>query len=395
MYVGTLHLWTSTDTGRTWSMQTTDPFQHEITAIGPAPSAAGTVYAGSSFGELYVSVNGGDTWTDVGADVSDRFVSDIAVSPTTRDVAYVSLSGFGTGHVFRTANRGQDWTDVSGDLPDTPVNSIGVDSRLTPDRLYAATDVGVFTSADGGSTWLRYGRGLPNAVAMDVLLQPQTGSIVAATYGRGAFVAPLIGPPPLVRADYRFNHTLASSVGSPPKLRGIGPAANSFVTDTVDGSSRTVLAFPKGNGLELRPTTDLVAPSAYSIVVLARLANVSGFRRVLDFTRGTGDRGLYVVQGNLTFWPRSRGSGSPIHAGEYAQLVLTRDVDGTVVGYVDGEEQFTFVDSRGDALLSKGSIRFFVDDQESPGENSAGRVARIRLFRGALTADLVRGLKRL
>jgi photosystem II stability/assembly factor-like uncharacterized protein len=394
MFAGTIHLWKSIDAGENWQAEFNDPWTEALSAIGPSSRDPDVTYVGSGTGELYLTSNGGNNWTNVGAGVPDRFVTDLAVSPTMPRVAYLSLSGFGTGHVFRTTNRGGEWTDVSGDLPNSPVNSIAVDWRFDPDRLYAATDVGVFTSGDGGSTWQGYGTKLPNAVVMDVLLQPNLGTVVAATYGRGAFEAPLVSPPPKVTADYRLQNSLESSAGSPPKLRPIGPRQNSFVSDTVDGVSRRVLKFPKGNGVALAPTTDVVQPSAYSIVVLARLDDVSGFTRLLDFTGGTSDRGLYVLHGDLALWPQARGSGGPIKATKYAQIVLTRDVDGTVVGYIDGDEQFTFVDSREDALLARASIRFFADDAESPGESSAGAVARIRLFRGVLNAAQVADLDR-
>ena len=54
-------------------------------------------------------------------------------------------------------------------------------------------------------------------------------------------------------ADYRFQNKLSTSVGTAPALQKIGPGTNTFTTATVDGSSRTVLRFPEGNGLKLLP----------------------------------------------------------------------------------------------------------------------------------------------
>jgi ligand-binding sensor domain-containing protein len=51
-------------------------------------------------------------------------------------------------------------------------------------KILVATDFGVFTSADNGATWFRYGTGLPNVVVVQ-LTQDPNGNLVAATHGRG------------------------------------------------------------------------------------------------------------------------------------------------------------------------------------------------------------------
>src|SRR3989337_162838 len=75
-------------------------------------------------------------------------------------------------------------------------------------------------------------------------------------------------------ADYRFQNTKSTSVGTAPALTDIGPGTNTFVTATVDGASRKVLRFPEGNGLRLSPTTGVISNGTYSIVVLFELNEV-------------------------------------------------------------------------------------------------------------------------
>jgi uncharacterized delta-60 repeat protein/uncharacterized repeat protein (TIGR01451 family) len=193
-------------------------------------------------------------------------------------------------------------------------------------------------------------------------------------------------------ADYRFQNTRSSSVGSPPDLVDIGPGTNSFQTDTVDGQAQTVLAFPMGNGLSLSPTTGVVPNGTYSIVARFRFDTVSGFRRILDFKNATSDNGLYAESGNLRFFPYAGGSGTPITANTYVQVALTRDSAGTMVGYVNGVQQFSVSDAANQfgVISSANSLRFFRDDGA---EHSAGRVTRIRLFDAALTAAEVANLE--
>ncbi|HEX8747700.1 MAG TPA: LamG domain-containing protein, partial [Pyrinomonadaceae bacterium] len=160
-------------------------------------------------------------------------------------------------------------------------------------------------------------------------------------------------------ADYRFQDTYSSSVGTPPALTEIwhngAHGTNSFTTDTVDGTSRRVLAFPLYNGVQIQPTTNVIQSNVYSIVMLFEFDDVSGDRRILDFKNGSSFVGLFSDSGNLQFstYPGApiNGSGSPIAANTYIQVVLTRAANGTVTGYVNGTHQFSFVDTNSLAVI--------------------------------------------
>jgi hypothetical protein len=194
-------------------------------------------------------------------------------------------------------------------------------------------------------------------------------------------------------ADYRLQGGLASSAGAPPALQNLG-VGNAFVTESVDGQSRLVLAFPEGNGVALLPTTGVIPSAAYTIVILFRLDSVGGYRKLLDFKSGTSDNGLYVLDGDLVFYNQAFGSGGPIAAGAYVEVALTRDVTGEVAGYVDGTQAISFADSAGDGIIgASNALRFFQDDSETGFvEASAGAVARIRLFDTALSPSEIAGL---
>ncbi len=199
-----------------------------------------------------------------------------------------------------------------------------------------------------------------------------------------------------VKADYLFQNTLASSVGSPPELTNLG--TNTFGTAMVDGSSRTVLQFPKDNGLALAPTTGVISNSVYSIVKLFAFNDVSGWRRVFEFKNGTGDAGLYVYNGKLNFYNGLGEGMTQIAANSFVQVVLTRDANKLVTVYANGVLQFSFTDSSDLAVIDANNrLRFFQDNTSGGllGETSAGAVARIRVYDCALTPSEVAGLDRL
>lgn len=196
-----------------------------------------------------------------------------------------------------------------------------------------------------------------------------------------------------VVADYRFNASHDSAVGSAPALVDIG--ANSFVTETVDGTPCTVLMFAEGNGLTLA-TEGVITQDTYSLVMLFRLDTTSGYRKIADFKNGTSDTGLYNLSGNLRFYSDAVGSNSPFQDNVYAQAVLTRDgATKTITGYVDGTQEFQFTDTSDNGVISDAkTLRFLLDDELTGSEESGGAVARIRLYDGVLTAQQIADLDR-
>ncbi len=205
-------------------------------------------------------------------------------------------------------------------------------------------------------------------------------------------VAPPKPPGPL-KADYRFENSFVSTVAGSPALDQIGEG-NAFASETVDGVEQTVLRFPQGNGLTLPSFTGLVAGKAYTIVVLFRFNSVNGYRRLLDFKNAAGESGCYIADRQLFFFLfNSVGSAPTIEPNTWAQVVITRAADGTVTGYHDGGFRLSFKDEANVMLPEVAdTLRFFKDNGA---EESAGAVARIRLYNTVLTAAEVAGLDRL
>jgi hypothetical protein len=197
-------------------------------------------------------------------------------------------------------------------------------------------------------------------------------------------------PAATLRADYQFQGTRASSVAGAPALTDVGPGKNSFATDTVLGATQQVLSFPQHNGLTLSPSSSIVSTGSYSIVMLARLNDTGGYRRLIDFANGTVDTGFYVHSGNLALYSATSGNSAELVTPKaYAQIALTRDANGIVNGYVNRTRVLGPYDdsTTGAAKISPADVlRFFIDDAVNPGEDSAGAVARIRVYDGPLSA---------
>ncbi|HMB68936.1 MAG TPA: FlgD immunoglobulin-like domain containing protein, partial [bacterium] len=203
LYCGSYRVYRTTNGGGSWSVISPDLTDGPgsgnltigtLTTLDVAPSDPATIWAGSDDGNVHVSTNGGSTWSEVDAGLPSRYVTRVTADHTDDSVAYVALSGFTLDepqpHVFRTTDHGASWTDVSGNLPDAPVNDVIVDPE-DGDRLFVATDVGVFVTNDLGGTWTKIGVDLPLCVIVDLELHPGTRTLVAGTHGRSAFTLDL------------------------------------------------------------------------------------------------------------------------------------------------------------------------------------------------------------
>lgn len=306
------------------------------------------------------------------------------------------------GNISRTATQDAD-NDGNNNLleyqDDTnPTNSVSMLARLNvvtnglgsvgvsplPGPYPYATPV-TLTATPGANQVFNGWSGVGiSSTANPLVVLMTTNRTLTATF------TPDYGVPGEVRADYQFQSNLLSSVGNPPPLTLVN-AGQYFTNQLVDGLSRTVLRWPQGSGLALAPTTGIFPSNAYTLVILFKLENVSGYRRLFDPKNAAPDRGLYVRDGKLTVFNNSGDSAVCITNNTWHQVVLTRNAANQVVVYSDGVQRLSYVDSTGAAVVSADALRFFKDDAA---EESAGWVARIRNFATALTPAEVGALDR-
>ncbi|MBM3495287.1 MAG: hypothetical protein FJX72_13345, partial [Armatimonadetes bacterium] len=165
LYTGTNYMWRWNDRERSWDARLGSTelatVNGIITAIAVAPSSSSHLYVGTLRGELWASTDSGAHWTYIASGtpaLPSRSITGIAVDPTDPEQVYVTIGGTGAGHVFRCADvlaSPRVWTDLSGSglaaLPSAHTNCVALDPDFPTDVLYVATDIGVFTTLDGGA----------------------------------------------------------------------------------------------------------------------------------------------------------------------------------------------------------------------------------------------------
>jgi hypothetical protein len=217
-----------------------------LSAIGVERRAgAQVIYTGSAQGRVMVSTDGGANWTERMAGLPNRFIESITVRPGNAAEAIITFGGFGTGHVFRTTNFGASWADIGGTpgqptaIPNVPVSAFLYDP-LTPNTLYAGSDIGVFRSGDNGATWATFNHGLLPAIVTGFATSAG-GVIQLSTYGRGAYE--LTGT-----AAYTISGSIRNAIATPFAGVTVTLSGSQNATTTTDAQGNYSFAnLPNGN----------------------------------------------------------------------------------------------------------------------------------------------------
>ncbi|HJW09747.1 MAG TPA: hypothetical protein VJ483_08945, partial [Holophagaceae bacterium] len=189
----TFKVYKSTNYTGSWSVAGTAPISTgTIRNMGAAKSNTSVLGVVCSGGRAFLSSNGGSTWTAIPTTSltgNGSSLSYISFSPANSNVVYIAsvAPGATNTHLWRSTNFGSTWTPMdtaSGFPAGIPVNAILEDPNDTQ-TLYAGTHQGVYRSIDGGSTWSRFGSGMPLVNVTDLYIAPDSSLVRASTFGRG------------------------------------------------------------------------------------------------------------------------------------------------------------------------------------------------------------------
>lgn len=196
LYAGNKNVYKTTNSGLLWFAPNGGANFNgtPVACIGVSKTSPDTLLAATGTGalgvtpafEVFSSVNGGQSWTNVTAGLPNRYPTDLEFDPSNGGTVYLTYSGFGTPHVFRSTNVGQTWTDISANLPDIPHQAVVVDPEYA-DHLYVGTDLGVYRSTDGGGVWEDFATGMPPTMILDLTISRQNNALRASTFGSGLY----------------------------------------------------------------------------------------------------------------------------------------------------------------------------------------------------------------
>ncbi|WP_291726347.1 VPS10 domain-containing protein [Bernardetia sp.] len=185
-------VWKTINSGNTFEPIFDGQGSYSIGCITLDPNNANIVWVGTgennnqrsvSYGDgVYKSMDGGNSWEHVGLKTSEH-IGKIIVHPTNSNIVYVAAIGplwssGGERGLYKSEDGGKTWNAVLTVDEHTGVNDVVIDPR-NPEVLYASTfqrrrhvftyigggaGSGLHKSEDGGKTWTKIQKGLPNVM---------------------------------------------------------------------------------------------------------------------------------------------------------------------------------------------------------------------------------------
>ncbi|MDQ7087846.1 MAG: glycosyl hydrolase [Acidobacteriota bacterium] len=208
--VGSGGVWKTTNRGTTWTPVFDGQTAYSIGCVTIDPNDPDVIYVGTGenvggrhvgWGDgVYRSRDGGESWEKLGLEKTEH-ISRIIVDPRDSRMLYVAAQGplwaeGGQRGLYKSTDGGASFEKILGDDRWTGVTDLVVDPR-DPDRLYAATwqrqrtvaayisggpGSGIHKSTDGGKTWRRLKKGLPekDMGKIGLAISPQNPDVLYA-----------------------------------------------------------------------------------------------------------------------------------------------------------------------------------------------------------------------
>ena len=166
-----------------------------LTTIDESPLIQGLLWVGTDDGNVWVTRDDGKNWTKLNDKITGNpgyWVSRVAASNSDPGTAYVSYTGLRNDDfrpfLYKTTDYGQTWTSIAANLPNESINVIREDVK-NPNLLFVGTDMAIYVSLDGGKAWTKMKGNMPTQPIYDLKIHPRENDLIAATHGRGIYIA--------------------------------------------------------------------------------------------------------------------------------------------------------------------------------------------------------------
>jgi photosystem II stability/assembly factor-like uncharacterized protein len=215
LYVGSQHVWKTTNEGQSWERISPDLTRHDpatmgpsggpitldqtgvetyatVFTIAPSPHDGRTIWTGSDDGLLHLTRDGGKTWDNVTPTDLPEFarISLVEASPHRPGTAYVAANRYQRAdrapYVYRTDDYGKSWTKIAGGLPASDfARTIREDVRKAG-LLYLGTEHGIYVSFNNGGSWQSLRLDLPVTPVHGIVSTDR--DLVIGTHGRSFYI---------------------------------------------------------------------------------------------------------------------------------------------------------------------------------------------------------------
>ena len=225
LFVAGNYVYRSRDKGSTWriispDLSTNDPVKRQegvsggitpdntgaethcsVHSLSISPISEDVIWAGTDDGNVQVTIDGGQNWSNVRAAIPDvppgLWVSRVEASQFERGRSYVTFDGhrsdnFGTW-VFTTEDFGKTWEKITNGIsPGETVRVIREDHK-NPGLLFIGTETGVWYTLNRGQSWIRL-KNLPTVSVYDLKIHPRENDLIIGTHGRSIWIVDDVSP---------------------------------------------------------------------------------------------------------------------------------------------------------------------------------------------------------
>ena len=169
-----------------------------IYSFAESPVEEGVLWVGTNDGLAHVTRDGGDTWTDITANLPDLppdgVVRGIHASKHQAGKAYYAIEHHQVGnfepHVYKTDDYGRSFTKIVDGIADSPLSYVRdiYEDPVRPGLLYLGTENILYVSFDDGGRWQPLMSNMPPAPMYGIEVQEHFNDLVIGTYGRGFWI---------------------------------------------------------------------------------------------------------------------------------------------------------------------------------------------------------------
>ncbi len=208
-------LFMSTDEGESWNIISPDltrnnkgkqgpsggPITHDNTsveyyntifALSESPMREGVIWVGTDDGLVQLTLNGGETWTEITPSQMPEWslISSVEASAFDIGTAYIAVDRHELDdyeiYAYKTTDFGETWTEINNGFRGNDFLRV---IREDPNKygvLYAGTESGIYYSIDSGANWTSLQLNLSVVPVHD--LSVKRNDLVAGTHGRSFWV---------------------------------------------------------------------------------------------------------------------------------------------------------------------------------------------------------------
>lgn len=228
LYIGAQFLFRTRDHGQTWErispdLTTNDPEKQKqeqsggitvdnssaemhttIYSISESPKNGKVIWVGTDDGNVQLTQDGGKSWKNIVGNIkglpTSSWVSWVEASRFDPATAYATFDrhtfGDMTPYAYKTTDYGKTWSRIAG--PEQGLRGYAhviKQDTIKPDLLFVGTELGLWTSNNGGKTWGQFkGRDFPAVAVRDLAVHPNKQDLVLATHGRGIWIIDDVTP---------------------------------------------------------------------------------------------------------------------------------------------------------------------------------------------------------